>query len=185
MIINHLILYHHRWAIPIIAQIHKNNGAKYIFLHKSLQISKAVLSDTLPILIEAGYIQKNPGYGHPLRPEYIISPSGKLIANQCLDLYESLKKEGLESLISSKWCLPLILVIAKDRKRFSEIKEDIKTLTSRSLSYTLKKLENEKIVIRTVIPDHPPVTYYRLAQNMISILPKLLQFNDTQFHLSE
>ena len=122
MIINHLVLFHYRWAIPIIAEIFRIGGVKFIYLHKKLGITKGVLSSTLQALQERKYIRKNPGYGHPLRPEYIIHGDARSIANNCQELIDGLRKVDLSHLLKAKWNLPFLMVISHKSFRFSEIK---------------------------------------------------------------
>lgn len=177
MIINNIILLHYRWAIPIIAEIYRNSGVKYIFLHKKLNINKSVLSKTLQILGDHNFVQKNPGYGHPLRPEYVIHTNASVIAKKCQNLYDSLSDAQIKHILATKWMIPILLVIQDRKKRFSEIKKDIDAITSRSLTLVLKKLESEKILIRTIISEYPPTSYYQIQIKFHYLIPILLDFN--------
>ena len=67
--------------------------AKFVVLQKRLGISRSSLQRTLRALIDAGLVKKNPGYGHPMRPEYLLTergakvgaPAQALIAQDKLD----------------------------------------------------------------------------------------------------
>ena len=177
MIINHMVLFNYRWAIPIMAEIYRNIGVKFIYLHKKLLINKGVLSKTLQVLRDASYIQKNPGYGHPLRPEYIINKHAKIIAGKCRKIYETLVDAKLQHLLTSKWNLPVIMVMQDKSLRFSELKKEIYAITSRSLTKILKFLENEKILERTITSEYPPTSHYHLRPRFSFLYLILLDFN--------
>ena len=42
-----------------------------------LGLSRSMLTASLTQLIEAGWLQRNPGHGHPLRPEYVLTDAGR------------------------------------------------------------------------------------------------------------
>ena len=87
-----LALVHFRWALPILAELHRNNGCKFVTLVMRLKLSKDALSRTLTALIEQGLVMRNPGYGHPLRPEYILTTAGQQIGMQVLELMQTLER---------------------------------------------------------------------------------------------
>ncbi|WP_457919917.1 winged helix-turn-helix transcriptional regulator [Candidatus Lokiarchaeum ossiferum] len=177
MIISNIILLHYRWAIPIIAEIFRNNGVKYIYLHKKLKINKSVLSKTLQVLEESNYIKKNPGYGHPLRPEYIINENAFFISEKCRNLYDSLIEMNMQHILATKWIVPILLVIQNKKLRFSEIKKELDNITSRSLTIALKKLENEEFLERTTTSAYPPTSHYQIKKKFHLLFPILLNFN--------
>jgi len=60
-------LFHHRWAAPILAELHRSKGSRFVTLSNRLGLGRESLRRTLSALIDAGLVMKNPGYGHPLR----------------------------------------------------------------------------------------------------------------------
>lgn len=178
-------LFHFRWTIPIIAEIQRHKGVKYIFLHKRLKINKGVLSNTLQKLIEKNYIKKNPGYGHPLRPEYIMHENGIQTAMWCLEFYDKLLETNLSHLLKSKWNFPVILSFKNKKLRFSEIKVNLTGITSKALTIALKYLEQKSIIKREITADYPPTTYYHLTEKLKGILPNLEKLSLISENLEE
>jgi DNA-binding HxlR family transcriptional regulator len=76
--------------------------------------------------------------------------------------------------IGDKWSV-LILLLLDDGKvlRFNEICGYIKTISQKMLSVTLKELEADGLVRRTVYPQIPPKVEYELTKRGKSLLPHL------------
>jgi DNA-binding HxlR family transcriptional regulator len=141
-----IALCHHRWSIPILAELHRDNGAKFVTLVQRLNISRDALSRTLEALIQLGLIKRNTGYGHPLRPEYILTAPGNQIGQDALELLNHLQQ--LETSNSSslnialkKWTLPILHAIHHRINRFSSLRETLPSLSPRALTLTLQDLE--------------------------------------------
>ena len=113
------VLCHHRWTIPILAELHELGGCKIITLVNRLGISRDSLRNTRRALIEAGWTRRNPGFGHPLRPEYIATASGERLGLWCAQVRRSLKALGIESIGSRKWSLPIVYALTSGKLRFS------------------------------------------------------------------
>ena len=140
-----LDLVHFRWALPILAELQRNNGCKFVTLVMRLKLSKDALSRTLTALIEQGLVMRNPGYGHPLRPEYILTTAGQQIGMQVLELMQTLERLEVTDVALKKWSLP-ILVILQDHKRFTDMIERLPGLTTRALAISLRELEQAKLL---------------------------------------
>jgi DNA-binding HxlR family transcriptional regulator len=52
--------------------LYTGQGERFVTLVNRLGASKDAVSATLAQLIDDGVVQRNPGYGHPLRPEYLV-----------------------------------------------------------------------------------------------------------------
>ncbi len=167
-----LCLFHFRWNIPVIAELFALEGAKFITLVMKLGISRSVLSSTLKHLIKDGMVTPNPGYGHPLRPEYILTASGQKAAPFCQELVSSVHNQGEEHLLQSKWALPVFFAAGPGKVRFSELKTRLAPITPRALSEEVKRLTEASYVSRNILVDFPPVSMYALtprAQRYVEI----------------
>jgi len=73
-----------------------------------------------------------------------------------------------------KWSL-LVLMLLEDGQvlRFSEISSYIQTISQKMLAVTLKTLEADGLVTRTVYPQIPPKVEYKLTPMGKSLLPYL------------
>jgi DNA-binding HxlR family transcriptional regulator len=172
-----LSLVHHRWSVPILAELERARGARFVTLAHRLGLSRESLTRTLTALVDAGLVARNPGYGHPLRPEYVLSPLGSSVAPACSQLLQALRRIGLEEAGLKKWSMPVVLALAgRKPKRFSELQASLPGVTGRALTFALKDLTGAGLVERTVTDDFPPATVYRLtprARELPSILTRL------------
>lgn len=72
---------------------------------------------------------------------------------------------GIIDLIGKKWTLQIIAIIGNRHKaRFSEIMQEIKSISPKTLSARLKGLVHEGIIQREVIPEMPPHVEYSLTE---------------------
>jgi DNA-binding HxlR family transcriptional regulator len=142
-----IALCHHRWSLPILAELHRDNGTKFVTLVQRLKISRDALSRTLDALTQLGLIKRNTGYGHPLRPEYILTTSGKQIGQDALELLNHLQQLEAANTDSlniglKKWTLPILHAIHQHINRFSSLRETLPSLSPRALTLTLQDLEH-------------------------------------------
>jgi DNA-binding HxlR family transcriptional regulator len=65
--------------------------------------------------------------------------------------------------IADKWSLLVICVLADGVHRFGELRREIDGISQRMLTLTLRQLEREGLVTRTVFPVVPPRVDYALT----------------------
>jgi DNA-binding HxlR family transcriptional regulator len=68
------------------------------------------------------------------------------------------------NLIASKWTVMVMHVLRDDVKRYSELTSAMPGITQKVLTATLRKLERNGIVERTVYPVVPPKVDYKLTK---------------------
>ncbi len=66
--------------------------------------------------------------------------------------------------VGDKWSIPLIRMLSPGPKRFSELKRGIDGISQRMLTLTLRGLERDGLVTRTVYPTVPPRVEYELTK---------------------
>lgn len=79
----------------------------------------------------------------------------------------------LLSRLGDKWSVLVLITLAKkpeQRARFSEIKKEIQDISQRMLTSTLRTLERDGLLKRTVFPEVPPRVEYELTHLGKSIL---------------
>jgi DNA-binding HxlR family transcriptional regulator len=157
-------LFHNRWSVPILAELHRQRGSRFVALTRTLGMSRESLRRTLAALIDGGLVGRNPGYGHPLRPEYVLTSSGERIAAACRPVVERLRTGGLEDVALKKWSMPVVFALGEGPMRFSELREALEGISPRALTLALKDLEAAGLVDRRVTDDYPPSTVYRLTR---------------------
>ncbi len=65
--------------------------------------------------------------------------------------------------VGDKWSVLLIMILGDGPKRFNEIKRRIGGISQRMLTLTLRGLERDGLVTRTVFPTVPPRVDYELT----------------------
>ncbi|MET0244355.1 MAG: helix-turn-helix domain-containing protein [Flavitalea sp.] len=76
--------------------------------------------------------------------------------------------------IGDKWSMLVMLVLAEEEvMRFNEIHKYIETISQKMLVVTLKSLEADGLVKRTVYPQIPPRVDYELTPRARTLLPYL------------
>jgi DNA-binding HxlR family transcriptional regulator len=165
-------LFHRKWSIPILAELKRQGGSKFVTLQNRLDIGPTALRQTLDFLIEKQVIVRNPGYGHPMRPEYILTDQGKPVAAKCKELVDAVDDHKVLRLLLMKWSLPTLIAISQGARRFSELKDAIQS-TGRALTIFLKEAQAAGVVERALVDGYPPAAEYRLAGKARRLIPIL------------
>lgn len=76
------------------------------------------------------------------------------------------------SRFGDKWSLLIILLLNENEKlRFNQLGKMIPDISTKVLSSTLKTLEADNLVKRTVYPEVPPRVEYNLTKTGASLVP--------------
>ena len=67
------------------------------------------------------------------------------------------------NIIGNKWTLPVLYILKDNTKRYSQLQREIPGISKKMLTQTLRKLEADNILKRTVYPVVPPKTEYKLT----------------------
>ena len=70
----------------------------------------------------------------------------------------------LLSRIGDKWTVLVVQTLSDGSKRFNELRREIPSVSQRMLTLTLRNLERDGIVSRTVTPTIPPRVDYELTE---------------------
>jgi DNA-binding HxlR family transcriptional regulator len=65
--------------------------------------------------------------------------------------------------IGDKWTTLIILLLEHGAKRYSELLRNIEGISHKMLSQTLRDLERDGLITRTVYPEVPPRVEYELT----------------------
>ena len=66
--------------------------------------------------------------------------------------------------IGDKWTVYIVGLLSKGPMRFNEIRRAVSAISQRMLSLTLRGLERDGLVTRTVFPTIPPRVDYELTE---------------------
>jgi len=152
-----------RWLVPLMAHVGAQDGARFAAMLAALGVSRSALAASLAQLQEAGWLARNPGHGHPLRPEYVLTETGAPIAAFCQSVMAQRERLGLAPGQMPRWSLPLIARLDGENARFSALRAALLPVTPRALSMTLKQMLSIDLVDRALEAEFPPVAIYGLT----------------------
>ena len=66
--------------------------------------------------------------------------------------------------VGDKWTVLIVVLLGDGPKRFNEIKRIVGGISQRMLTFTLRGLERDGLVTRTVFPTTPPRVEYELTR---------------------
>ena len=96
----------------------------------------------------------NPQEGTPMSPRN-IKPRRK---ESCPAVREVLNRVG------DKWSVQIVALLGDGPMRFSELRRSIEGISQRMLTLTLRGLERDGLITRTVFPEIPPRVDYELTK---------------------
>jgi DNA-binding HxlR family transcriptional regulator len=91
-------------------------------------------------------------------------PSNLQVPEDCRAVSEVLARIG------DKWTVLVVTVLGDGRKRFNELRRALGSISQRMLTLTLRGLERDGLVTRTVFPTIPPRVDYELTKLGYSLL---------------
>lgn len=77
------------------------------------------------------------------------------------------------SLIGSKWKLLIVRNLLERSWRFNELKKDLAGISQKVLTDSLRSMEEDGLITRTVYPEVPPRVEYALSELGESLKPIL------------
>jgi len=86
--------------------------------------------------------------------------------------------------IGDKWSMLMIMELATQSQRFSELHRAIPDISKRMLTQTLRDLERDGLITRHVFPTRPPTVEYRLAplgQSLLEPMAALVDWADRRY----
>ncbi len=164
-------LFHRRWCVPVIAEVHgaaesrDSTGARFVGLMHRLGVGRSALRDTVEFATAHGWLRRNPGYGHPLRPELVLTARGARIGPACVSLLRLLQRRGLEEIGLRKWTLPAVWTVGEGGGRFVEIRAALPGITDRALAAALRSAAGAGLLSRRVVDGSPPGVAYGLTRS--------------------
>ncbi|MCI5073511.1 helix-turn-helix domain-containing protein [Oricola sp.] len=75
--------------------------------------------------------------------------------------------------VGEKWTLLILVAMSDEPRRFSALQREVGDISKRMLTQTLRTLERDGLVTRTVYPTKPPSVDYRLTGLGRSVLTPL------------
>mgnify|MGYP001627383811 CR=1 FL=1 len=136
------------WALPILNALHVGTPGRQAALLTATGASRTAFLQSLDHLLEMGLLERNPGHGHPLRPEFRLTPDGVVAAKMAHEIMGIVKKDELDVLRLS-WTVPVLSALHTPHP-FGEIKRRLPPITDRALSQSLQCLEQRHWIYRHI-----------------------------------
>ncbi|EEA95391.1 winged helix-turn-helix transcriptional regulator [Pseudovibrio sp. JE062] len=157
------------WSLNILAHLHAGVPGRQAPLLAASGASRTSFAASLEHLVELGLLERNPGHGHPLRPEFRLTPKGVRAAEIASRIVNAVPNDNEFSLLRKSWTVP-ILALTATPQRFSSIRSDLATITDRALSASLVRLEEREWIRRDInTTQRVPFPTYCAANTGIQI----------------
>ena len=104
-----------------------------------------------------------------------------MIRNQVIDpLFPQCPVRNVLSRIGDRWSLLVLLALhdKAEAMRFSDLCKAIPDVSQKMLTSTLRKLEADDLLSRTIYPEVPPRVEYKLTKRGKTLIPLLNQLVD-------
>jgi DNA-binding HxlR family transcriptional regulator len=101
-----------------------------------------------------------------------MSPSHIHVPTDCRTVTEILSRVG------DKWSIQVVVQLGERPKRFNELRRLVSGISQRMLTLTLRGLERDGLVTRTVYPTIPPRVDYQLTGLGCSLLKTVRALGD-------
>lgn len=104
-----------------------------------------------------------------------------MIRNQVIDpLFPQCPIRNVLSRIGDRWSLLVLLALhdKAEAMRFSDLCKAIPDVSQKMLTSTLRKLEADDLLSRTIYPEVPPRVEYKLTKRGKTLIPLLNQLVD-------
>ena len=162
------------WSLSILAQMDRGVPGRQAALLAATGAGRTAFRQSLDHLNSLGLIERNPGHGHPLRPEFRLTPQGIVIAGLANRIESVVKHSSKQQLLRRAWSLP-VLGASREPRYFGEIKNQLAPITDRALSQSLKLLELHQWLRRDVETSDRPVRARYQAANAGADISQLIQ----------
>lgn len=77
------------------------------------------------------------------------------------------------TLVTNQWFVLVIHALMKGKLRYAELQRAVPSVSKKMLTQTLRSMERDGILTRTVFPVVPPHTEYELSPLGLSLVPPL------------
>ncbi|MFI2365253.1 winged helix-turn-helix transcriptional regulator [Promicromonospora sp. NPDC019610] len=115
---------------------------------------------------------------HPDAHMVAAAVGGKLPGRVPTEDYEACPVTHTVRMLGDKWTLLVLMLLAERAHRFNELHRRVDGISQRMLTRTLRALEDDGLVSRTVFPTIPPGVEYKLTERGRELLVPLSALAD-------
>jgi len=148
------------WSLTILSLMQSGTPGRQAALLAASGASRTAFGTSLAHLIDIGMVVRNPGHGHPLRPEFQLTKRGT-VAGKFANQIRQVGDARDSALLRRVWTLPILSSLSRPRY-FNDIRRHLMTITDRALSQSLTAMGRHQWVERSVDNSaRPPRCLYR------------------------
>lgn len=148
------------WSLRALALMHAGVPGRQAPLIAAAGASRTSFVNSLTHLMELGLLERNPGHGHPLRPEFRLTEAGRALAPLAHRIDALAREAPAQALLRKAWTVPL-LAVTHEPVAFSRIKGRLAPISDRALSVALANLQDRHWIARNVdVAQRPPRPLY-------------------------
>jgi len=149
------------WSLDILSLMLSGTPGRQAALLSASGAGRTALVQSLSHLADLGLMERNPGHGHPLRPEYRLTQAGVDAAIIADKIKRAVSETSEHELLRRVWTIP-VLAIAQKPRHFKDFKSELAPITDRALSQSLKHLQARLWIQREIdTAFRPPRPLYQ------------------------
>ncbi len=149
------------WSLNILALMYGGVPGRQASLLLASGAGRTAFTQSLGHLVDLQLVERNPGYGHPLRPEYRLTEKGADVAVFAERIKRITPDTSSHILLRRAWTIP-VLAVSQRPRYFIDFKRELVSITDRSLSQSLKLLQTHHWINREIDSDsYPPRPVYQ------------------------
>ena len=137
------------WSLKVLALLHQGVPGRQAPLLAATSASRTSFASSLEHLVKLGLLERNPGHGHPLRPEFRLTSNGVKAAAIANRIVNVVPDDEEFAVLRRTWTVP-ILALTDTPQRFSALKSDLVSITDRALAASLHQLEAQDWLRRDI-----------------------------------
>ncbi|TPV96986.1 MAG: transcriptional regulator [Myxococcales bacterium FL481] len=163
------------WSLPVLAHLSESDGCRVSPTAHAVGAGRNIVGQTFRHLADVGMLQRAAGHGHPLRPEFQLTPRGKAVAAWARTFLSGMSDNEWKT-ARRAWTLP-VLRLLRDPCTFTELSTSLQPVTDRGLSLCLSRMIGARFI--------EPRTMAELANGYVAIGRgrELTHTLDATFHL--
>lgn len=140
------------WSMDILALLSDGVAGRQAPLLAACDASRNAFGQSMDHLIDLGLVERNPGHGHPLRPEYRLTALGQRVGKACARIKDLSPDPAAAALLRRSWSIP-VLTLSQTPCRFSDLRRSLDPITDRALTQTLRNLQDHNWMDRKIDTD--------------------------------
>jgi len=153
------------WSLKILALLHEGVPGRQAALLSATKASRTAFAASLAHLVDLGLLERNPGHGHPLRPEFRLTAKGTQVAKVANDIINAVPPPLETKILRKTWTVP-ILALTERPRHFVDIRSGLPSITDRALSQSLSLLHRKEWLRRDVDISSRPLRPTYQATNI-------------------